>query len=852
MRRVWLYILFFVVFLGSKAFHIVGGEIEFIFLGDGMYRINLVQYFDEAQSFNPGPDPTVTVYIFRNSDNQLLSTHTLLFDTLETVEYTNFECAIEELQTSRIFYTADISLDPQFYDDPAGYYIQWERCCRNSTVDNIVNPDGTGMNYVLEIPPLMKNGVIFKNSSPVLFKPLSDYACINQLYYTEFTGVDPDGDSLVYSLVSPLNSSAQTAIPVPQPKPHFNVTYRAGFSESNMIPGFPPLRINNRGLLTVKPRETGLYVFGVKVEEFRDGEKIGEVRRDFQMLVVDGCEPPDPPVVDIDIPGLPDFDPENDVLTYTVADAKCFNFLVSNITGGERISLRAEGVNFDEDLNEIFSFRDSLNFTGDDLSVEICIPDCPPIRDSPFIIDLIAGDDACPLPQLDTLRLMIQVQPPPNQKPIPSFQELTIVQNEDNEPIFRRTVSASDPDNEELEFSLFIEDVEDPTLFGFDFNIISSELGSIDGEFSWDTDCTLYDFSETNQFDIKILVDDTDQCDVPGDTISITAQVILPPNTDPEISIDGVLPNSINLGSSLNFDVIATDTDEDDVSLRFVGGNFNPDFYGIEFVEADGNGSIKSAFSWDLTCDASIFNDGQEFELMFLADDDDRCKLKNFDTLKHVITVNYPPNSKPGFQSFNRVERVRVNEFVRIPISAIDDDGDQILLEFDPSFRQPASNSLSLEPVIGQGEATAFVEWQPECSLLRFGEQSALYDAVFLVTDDACPTSSSDTLKITFEVFDDAERQNSFLPPNVFTPNGDGVNDSFRLSGNFDANQNLPPDNCDNFFEYISISNRAGNTVFRTENRDFTWTGGAFPSGVYYYLIKYSNTEFKGYVHLIR
>jgi len=165
----------------SHAFHIVGGEIEFIYLSDGLYRINLIQYFDEAQNQNPGPDGSVTVYIFRNGDNQLMSTPTLQFISIETVEYTNIECAREDLQTSRVFYSADVALSPASYASEDGYYIQWERCCRNTAINNIVNPSGTGMNYVLEIPPLMRNGKIFKNSSPILFKPLSDYACIDQL-----------------------------------------------------------------------------------------------------------------------------------------------------------------------------------------------------------------------------------------------------------------------------------------------------------------------------------------------------------------------------------------------------------------------------------------------------------------------------------------------------------------------------------------------------------------------------------------------------------------------------------------------------------------------------------------------
>ena len=830
----------------------MGGEIEFIYLGDGVYRINLIQYFDEAQNQNPGPDGSVTVFIFRNSDGAEMSRHTLFFDTLETVQYTNIECAIDELQTSRIFYTADVALDPNFYDDEAGYYIQWERCCRNSTIKNLVNPDGTGMNYILEIPPLMRNGKIFQNSSPILFKPLSDYACINQLYYTEFTGIDPDGDSLVYSLTAPLNSSSQVALPFPQPKPHFNVTFGSDYSLENMVPGSPPLKISNEGLLTVKPSETGLFVFAIKVEEYRNGEKIGQVRRDFQMLVVDGCEPPDPPLVNVEIPGNPNFDPETDILSYTVSDSACFDFRVSNVTPGERISLRAKGINFDTEFNEIFSFRDSLINDGSELLVQVCIPDCPPVSDGPFIVDLIAGDDACPLPQLDTVRLMIQVQPPPNEKPVPIFNTSPIIQEEDNDPIFDRVVEATDADSDEIEFRLLVDSIPDPTIFGFDIIIDSATSGYTKGNLIWDTDCTIYDFTEKREFKVTLLVEDADQCQVPGDTLIVLATVNLPSNTNPEVSFDQAVPIEFDLGTSINFNVLANDADGDDVAISLVGGNFNPAFYGVDFSEVVGNTTVSSEFNWDLSCDADRYEDGQEFELLFIADDDDKCKEKNFDTLRQVIKVRYPENETPAFQNIERFQRVRVNEPVTIPVSAIDADNDDLRLEFDPSFRQPPSNNLSFEAISGTGNVTSFIEWTPECSLLRFGETSSLQDVYFLVTDNACPIPKQDTLKLTFEVFDDSERRDNFLPPNVFTPNGDGLNDTFQLFDNPDQNQNLPPNNCDNFFEYILINNRAGVQVYKSESRDFVWTGGGFPSGVYYYLIKYSNTEFKGYVHVIR
>ncbi|MEM6643902.1 MAG: gliding motility-associated C-terminal domain-containing protein [Bacteroidota bacterium] len=852
MKRVCSVILMCLVLAVAKGFHIVGGEIEFIFLQAGRYQINLIQYFDRAQDQNPGPDGTATVYIFRNSDGALMSQHVLLLDTIEQVEYTNIICARPELRTDRIFYTANIDLDPNLYDDPEGYYIQWERCCRNSTVKNIIDPDGTGMNYVLDIPPLMREGRIFQNSSPVLFKPLSDYACINQLYYTEFTGVDRDGDSLVYSLVAPLNSSSQDPLPVPQPKPHVDVSFADGFAENNMIPGRNPLRISSQGLLTVNPSDTGLYVFSVKVEEFRDGEKIGEVRRDFQMLVVDGCEPPDPPVVDVEIPGDPDFDPEKDILSYTVADAACFNFLVSNITPGERISLRAKGVNFDTDINEIFSFRDSLINDGSDLLVEICIPDCPPLTDEPFILDLIAGDDACPLPQLDTVRMTIEVQPPPNEKPITLFDQSTIIQQEDNDPIFTRIIEATDPDNDGLEIRLLVNDIPDPTLFGFDLLVDSTSAGFINGSLVWDTDCTIYDFKETNDFEVLLIVEDADQCLVPGDTVSVQATVILPANTNPIVSTDRALPTEIDLGNILSFEALANDADGDDLALRFAGGNFNPDFFGVQFDSVSGNSSISSDFFWDLSCDADLFQDGQEFELLFIANDNDRCQEQNSDTLKHIIRVNYPENQDPQFQSISEIQRVRVNETVRIPISAFDLDDDLIALQLDPSFRQPASENLTFVPSTGVGSVSSVLQWQPECSLLRFGENTSLQEVFFIVTDNACPIPNTETLKVTFEVFDDANRQDQFRPPNVFTPNNDGKNDSFSLFNSNDINQNLPPDNCDNIFEYIVINNRAGVPVFRSESRDFLWDGNNAEAGVYYYLIKFSNTEFKGILHLLR
>ncbi len=119
--------------------------------------------------------------------------------------------------------TLDPILSDSRFNDPQGYYIVWERCCRNYAITNIYseNPDvssrAAGQTFYLEFPPVVKNGQPFYNSSPRLFPPLNDYACPRKPYYVDFAGIDDDGDSLVYSLVTPLTTHSILALPPLQP-----------------------------------------------------------------------------------------------------------------------------------------------------------------------------------------------------------------------------------------------------------------------------------------------------------------------------------------------------------------------------------------------------------------------------------------------------------------------------------------------------------------------------------------------------------------------------------------------------------------------------------------------------------
>lgn len=82
--------------------------------------------------------------------------------------------------------------------------------------------------------------------------------------------------------------------------------------------------------------------------------------------------------------------------------------------------------------------------------------------------------------------------------------------------------------------------------------------------------------------------------------------------------------------------------------------------------------------------------------------------------------------------------------------------------------------------------------------------------------------------------------------PNVFTPNQDNINDTYRIAG-----LELFPEN------EFTVLNRWGNHVYEKKAYENDWTGEGLNEGTYFYVLKIkSSTEkwevFKGFITLIR
>ncbi len=273
----------------GQATHIVGGELTYTCLGNNQYEIRLT-IFRDCYNGNPQAwfDDPASIGIF-NAQSQLVQEllipwDEMLNDTLNPM--LSDECFVvpPDVCVHTTTYSAIVTLPPL----PGGYILAYQRCCRNGTISNIVDPLAVGSTYMATIS---EKALLECNSGPQFnaWPPL--YICVNEPIWFDQSAYDADGDSLVYRLCTPLNG-ASPIDPMPQPPappPYQPVPWLPPYDENNMLNGIPggdPLAIDpHTGLLTGLPNTIGQFVVGICLEEYRDGVLIGTYRRDFQYNV---------------------------------------------------------------------------------------------------------------------------------------------------------------------------------------------------------------------------------------------------------------------------------------------------------------------------------------------------------------------------------------------------------------------------------------------------------------------------------------------------------------------------------------------------------------------------------------
>jgi gliding motility-associated-like protein len=577
--------------LNVWANHLVGGEFQIAALGNNFYDIQLDMYGDNA-TLGPGNEDAggITVAIFDKQTNALKEMFVLPSIGSRNVAYNNPKCTSQSLSTRILSFRLRKRLEPTIYNNSAGYYITWERCCRNRDIVNIFNPAETGMVFYAEFPAVIKNTLPFIDSSPLLPPMPPDNLCVNQLYQYSMQATDPDGDQLVYSLSEPMQG--HTSVPPNErapglPAPYRLVFWTGGANINNQIPGNPALTINaTTGLLSVRPKFAGLFVFAVTVSEFRNGIKIGEVRRDMQVKI-NNCPTNTKPELSLRAQGATNDYQEGDTLIVTDATDFCFPIKFSDNDLGQTITLKAVPVNFSGNIT-ISPSSGVINQAGQIFTTQICWPDCHiNSPDKLFLVDLIAQDNACSASASDTLRLTFRIIPKPNE--VPKIRIPGLINNEDTVrvgEVLKFTVLSTDSiDKDELTVTMAGKNFN-PAALGMQFSPLTGKV-KVASVFTWQPDCN--QLSNQKQYRILFKVKDNSCFLNHEDTVSAKITILDVPESKVFDAPNIFTPN----GDDINEQFFASTLPPD---------NCNDSFQGIQIFNRWGIEVYRSAdrdFAWN-------------------------------------------------------------------------------------------------------------------------------------------------------------------------------------------------------------------------------------------------------------
>lgn len=282
MKRLFVIFLLFFSFQ-AKASHIIGGDIYYNYLGNNQYRFFITLYRDCNSTGAAYDDPlALTIFlangaVFQNLDVPFPGS-IILPNTF------NNPCATppSNICVERAIYTVVVTLPPVV----GGYNVSYQRCCRGPNITNLINPDDTGITLTTHVPGSETGFTV--NSSPRFTNYPPILLCNTEQLTFNHVATDPDGDQLVYSLVTPF-AGANSVNPMPNqapPPPYIPVQWDATYSALNPLGAGSASSINaSTGILNVTPSMVGLFVVGVRVQEYRNGVLIGETVRDFLFRV---------------------------------------------------------------------------------------------------------------------------------------------------------------------------------------------------------------------------------------------------------------------------------------------------------------------------------------------------------------------------------------------------------------------------------------------------------------------------------------------------------------------------------------------------------------------------------------
>ncbi|MBN2893095.1 MAG: gliding motility-associated C-terminal domain-containing protein [Bacteroidales bacterium] len=267
------------------------------------------------------------------------------------------------------------------FPGPGTFSLVVEDPNRNEGVINI--PNSVNVIFALKTT-LQINPFLGHNDAPVLLNKPIDKAALNQIFIHNPGAYDPDGDSLSYKMDTCRYTAGEKI-------PSFSLPAASTSIIVDEITG---------DLIWDSPVQIGIYNVALRIEEWREGVKISSIIRDIQIEVEETDNNP------------PEIDPIED-LCVIAGDYIQFDVTANDIDN-DGIYLSASGGPFTMDISPA-QFTDSVFGVGNVTGTFRWQTHCSHIRDQEYLVTFRAADNNPEVSLSDYESMYIRVIGPPVQ-----------------------------------------------------------------------------------------------------------------------------------------------------------------------------------------------------------------------------------------------------------------------------------------------------------------------------------------------------------------------------------------------------------------------------------------------------
>ena len=682
--------------------------------------------------------------------------------------------------------------------------LTYRLCCRNPSTNVNGEPDFVIRTTINTAPDEC-------STTPIITAAPQPYVCVGQNVVYNLGAFEPNGNNLTYSLVSALAT------------PTNNVNYEGGYSAQEPIPG---LTIDETtGVVQYTPTQIGNYVIVIRIEERDDdGNLLSVTEFDFQANVIQ-CDN-EAPIAGSggasNIQGDATQDNPNQISLCPNQDV-CFDLLFEDNDPDDELTVISN-------IENIFP-GSTVEYVGTNpVTATICLNSG--MESGLKNITFLVQDDACPIYGLNNYTFIVNVEE--------CLQCIIGVNAEITE-----CITTTEPLEYAIEGSLTVNNLPDngqiivENCFGEQFTFDAPFDGPFDFSFNaphTDEDCEITALYISNDPDEECEASATTTLFLAqGSTVSVTGDIALCEGETAIISADGVNNYTWNDSSIVSGEPFtppfgeneytATAIDENGCTSEasvIVVMNENPVVFAgddLDLCEGEAftpSGSGASVYEWteNLENDEVIFLEEGDYTFIVTGVDENGCI--GIDTIN--ITVFDSPDVS----------------FTAEPTTG--------LVPLEVTFTNTSSSSSGFFWDFGNG--TAFDS--EEETLTEIYTETGTYVVVLSSANENCEDTATTIIEVVFD-------PPGFDIPNVFTPNGDGINDVFKLI-------DIIGEEFIDQFEIV-IVNRWGNLMRSFNDVTFEWdgrteSGEIATEGTYFYKIVYNlvnsaeDIEHHGFVQL--